>query len=92
MKATHHSWAVKWESKNALDGQRTALMGDLQLERPQAVWGYPVVLFRTRKEAREYIKQRYGYIAERTDLQAEPHGWRMPKAVRVAVAVREIIR
>jgi len=43
------------------------------------------VLFRTRQAAREWIKTKYGYIAERPDLQAEPHGWRMPKAVKVKI-------
>ena len=42
-------------------------------------------LFRTRREAREYINEKYGYIRTRKDLRAEPHFWRMPRAVRVSV-------
>lgn len=49
--------------------------------------GYPL-LFTTRSEARRYICERYGYIKTRPDLQAEPHGWKMPVPVRVAVELR----
>lgn len=47
------------------------------------------VIFRTRKEAREWIDRRYGYIRERKDLHSEPHCWRMPVAVRVKVEIAE---
>lgn len=47
-------------------------------------------LFMTRREAREYIKCRYGYIKHRKDLRIEPHGWRLPKPVRVEVILRKI--
>jgi len=43
--------------------------------------GLPI-LFRTRKEAREYVKKRYGYIKGRKDLRKAPFGFRMPKIVR----------
>jgi hypothetical protein len=43
------------------------------------------VLFRTRAEARRWIEANHGYIRRRPDLQREPHGWRMPIAVRVEV-------
>lgn len=43
------------------------------------------VLFRTRRAAREFIESDYGYIRERSYLKAEPHGWRMPIPVRVAI-------
>jgi hypothetical protein len=42
-------------------------------------------LFRTRREARAWIEREYGYIRRRPDLRAEPHGWRMPVAVRVEI-------
>jgi hypothetical protein len=47
------------------------------------------VIFPTRREAREWIKAKYGYIAERPDLRAEPHGWRVPTAVRVDVLAKQ---
>lgn len=70
-------WGLVWRSRNRLDGERThiIIMDDLQ-----------PALFKTRAAARRYAKQRFGYIAERPDLQAEPHGWRMPRAVRITVA------
>jgi hypothetical protein len=49
---------------------------------------YQPALFRTRRAAQAYIEERYGYIRARPDLRSNPHGWRMPKAVRVTVSVR----
>lgn len=51
--------------------------------------GKPLLFF-SRREARDFIRQRYGYIARRKDLRAEPHGWRMPQAVKVEVVIRRI--
>lgn len=75
-------WAAQWHSCNALGGEVRHLIretpGDLT-----------PILFRTRREAREWIREQYGYIAKRADLRAEPHGWRTPKAVRVSIVVSE---
>lgn len=68
-------WAVQWHSVNKLDGERRDLIGGLDR------------LFKTRKEARQYIKERYGFIQEREDLRIEPHGWKMPVAVKVVVEI-----
>lgn len=46
-----------------------------------------MLLFRTRSEAREWIEKEYGYLRTRPDLQAEPHGWKMPIPVRVVIGV-----
>lgn len=70
------AWGVLWSSENRLDGKKQHLMYDDDC--------LPA-LFRTRKEAREWINAQYGYIRERIDLKAEPHGWRIPKAVRVSI-------
>jgi hypothetical protein len=69
-------WGALWRSYNALDGKREHLLCEN---------GNPL-LFRTRAEARAYIAKRYGYIKEREDLRREPHGWMLPKAVRVKVS------
>ena len=69
-------WGAKWVSESSLSGRREHLINEHCLP----------VLFRTRREARAYIKREYGYIAERADLRAEPHGWQMPRAVRVMVS------
>ena len=65
-------WALKWVSENNLDGRREHIM-------------LRDGLFPTRAKARAYRDERYGYIREREDLRREPHGWRLPKAVRVTV-------
>lgn len=46
-------------------------------------------LFTTKAQCQRYIKERFGYIAKRPDLRREPHNRRMPKPVRVTVAVTE---
>jgi hypothetical protein len=42
-------------------------------------------LFKTRREAREFAETEYGYIRTRPDLQREPHGWTVPKSIKVDV-------
>ncbi len=68
-------WAAQWYSKNKLDGVSQYIIFQN---------GLPV-LFRTRRECRDYIKLNYGYIADREDLRDEPHGWRLPRPVKVVV-------
>jgi hypothetical protein len=75
---TIERWGVLWRSRNRLDGDRCHLI---------SFDGIPV-MFKTRREARAYAEHRHGYIKRRPDLQAEPHGWRMPVPVRVTVAVQ----
>lgn len=74
-------WAIEWNSTNRLDGQRRHLIRDRDTLLP--------LLFRTRRLARERIRQSYGYLRDRPDLRAEPHGWRMPRAVRVKIFIVE---
>jgi len=66
-------WAGQWYSNNRLDGVTKHLLYDNCLP----------ALFRTRRECREYIKDKYGYIGDREDLRTEPHGWRLPRAIKV---------
>ena len=68
-------WAVQWRSRYT----RNLMWDD----------GMPL-LFHTRREAREVIRQRWGYIASRRDLRRAPHWWRMPRAVKVRVVLEEI--
>lgn len=69
-------WGALWHSRNRLDGVSEHLL-----------WNQAALpaLFLTRREARSWIRTSYGYIATRLDLQREPHGWRVPRAVRVSV-------
>ncbi len=68
-------WAAKWKSKNELDGTQEYLIRRMGV----------VKLFKTRKDARAFIKHDYGYIKTRKDLRAEPHGWRTPTPIKVDV-------
>jgi len=47
------------------------------------------LLFQTRREAREHIETEYGYIKTRDDLRKPPHNWRLPKAVKLNVILKE---
>ena len=82
-------WAVMWESRNRLNGKTVFLIGVAGNLEPRPAWlrGYRTMVFETRREAGAYIKNKYSYIAKRKDLRTEPHGWRVPKAVRVQVSV-----
>lgn len=68
-------WGALWVEDNSLDGRTERLL---------CHEGLPAV-FRTRRAAQDWIKLRYGYIATRPDLRREPHGWRMPKPVRIKI-------
>ncbi len=68
-------WGGLWRSENRLDGVCEHLLYENCLP----------VLFRTKREAVSFIKEKYGYISTRPDLKAEPFCWRVPKAVRVKV-------
>jgi len=71
-------WAAQWHSHNKLNGDKKHIIyGDDGLPK----------LFTTREKCRDFIKEHYGFIAERPDLRAEPHGWRMPTAGKVTIEV-----
>jgi hypothetical protein len=81
MKVDSKAWGVLWHAENRLDGITEYLCRNEDTHLP--------ALFLTRAEAREYISQRYGYIKARPDLRAEPHGWSIPRAVRVEIKPEE---
>jgi len=68
-------WGVMWSHKNRKDGACKHIICEN---------GIPP-LFRTRKEAREFIAKTYGYIKDSPTLRKEPHGWRMPVPIRVEI-------
>lgn len=76
MKQTVERWILEHYSKNRLNGERR------HFEFHELV----PKLFCTRREARAWAAERYAYF-KRPDLRAEPHGWRMPKAVKVRVTI-----
>ncbi len=68
-------WAGQWHSQNYLDGDTKHILYEDCLPK----------LFRTRLACRGYIKEKYGYIADRPDLRDEPFGWQMPQPVKVLI-------
>lgn len=74
------AWAVLWRSKNTLDGYSEFLLGTP--DHPTRT-----KLFESRREAREFVREEFGYIKERSGLRKEPHGWKMPMPVRVRISV-----
>lgn len=71
-----HAWAAMWRSANEFTGISARLLYN----------GRVPVIFKTRKEAVDFINSSYGYIRKRPDLRSHPHGWRIPIPVRVTIA------
>lgn len=71
-------WGILWRSDNSLDGKREYLIYDRER-------GVGPALFRTRREARAYRDERFGYIGKRKDLKREPHGWKLPRVVQLGI-------
>ncbi len=76
MKKSITRWALFWNQKGV---KPSILFAD----------GMPQFFF-TRDKAREYNRQRYGYIKDRKDLRTYPHNWRMPKPVKVKIEIKEL--
>lgn len=79
MKTSITRWAVKFRSKNKLDGNTEFYVFNQEHNCHD--------LFCTRKDAVKFIEERYSYIRTSKDLQQEPHGWKMPIPVRVTVTI-----
>jgi hypothetical protein len=76
-------WGILFRSNCKLDGYREHLMSEPNDRRPNI----ETLLFRSRAAARAYCIEHYWYIKARPDLQREPHGWLMPKVVRVSITM-----
>ena len=86
------AWGILWRSENRLDGSRERLFESVAKDgdfRP-AGEAQTTMTFRTKREAAAFIKQQFGYIAERPDLRSGPHGWKMPRPVKVRITVEHI--
>ena len=88
------AWGILWRSKNRLDGDREELLGEVTAPHGDghdvikpAGYAQTALSFKTRKDAEGFIKDRFGYIKTRPDLRAEPHGWKMPKPVKIKICV-----
>ena len=73
-------WGVEWHSKSEVDGERRFIMW---------AFGHPLAFF-TRKAAKDWIDENYGYIKKRPDLKGEPHGWRLPQPIRIRISVEKV--
>ena len=71
-------WGILWRSENKLDGKTERL----RYRSGNSGW----LVFETRQKARDAIEEHWGYLRTRPDLRAEPHGWKMPKAVKIKIA------
>ena len=69
-------WAVLIRRKNRLDGKHEHIENDQNCV-PR--------LFRTKREAAQWIEIKHGYLRNRLDLRREPHGWKMPIPISVTV-------
>ena len=72
-------WMPLWKSNCKLDGKNRHLIKFFWKDRNR------VLIFHTRRECREFINEHWGYFKFRKDLRSEPHGWRLPEAVKVDV-------
>jgi len=85
-----HKWAVEWQQANRLDGVTQHWMAKWFTHRDDVYTGCYLALFDTRQEARAWVKEHYGYIANRPDLQIEPHGWKVPKVFKVRIELIKV--
>lgn len=85
------AWSIKWY-RPAKPKEAVALLGPHLVAGhrvPDLLSGSRAALFRTRELARSFVKEHYGYIKHRPDLQRAPHWWKMPQVVKVKVTVTE---
>lgn len=85
------AWAIKWKYNSPLDGKKEYLLGRYYDDNiPCTFEGCPRLLFKTRQAARNFIKNKFGYIKNSEDLKKPPHCWRMPFPVKVEVIITEL--
>ena len=70
------AWGVLWRVHTKAAGEILSII--------YAETGTPV-LFKSKRLAKEWIRQNHASVAQRKDLRAEPYGWRMPVPVRVSI-------
>jgi hypothetical protein len=87
MDKTRLFWAIERRSDNWLDGKASHLQTWWNLH-PSV--NCQVMLFNSRSSAREFNHKENGYIKHRPDLMNEPHGWKMPRVVRVEVTYKVV--
>lgn len=74
------AWAVEFRTESLRSGSKRFLVRKVPGQLLPS-------LFRTRQDARKFAEEQLGYIRKRPDLQAEPHGWKPPRVVKVKIAI-----
>ena len=69
------SWCVLWDSRH-----EQHLMFD----------GPKPLAFKTKKQCKKFIDEKWGYIKNRPDLKTAPYYWRLPKPVRIRIEYNQI--
>ena len=78
MSKPRECFALLWRSRNKLDGLTEHILNTQDCV---------PMLFRTRSEANRERDKYRNMCLVRKDLRAEPHGWMMPRIVKVKVEV-----
>lgn len=89
---TSTAWGVLLrKSANCLDGPSERLcgrhLGPNGPTPPVEMEGFNLLAFRTRRECRRFVRERWGYMKDRPDLRDWPHGDLMPKPVKISITV-----
>ena len=72
-------WGLLWRSNTKLDGYREHLLRAWHSKDDDH--NCDPLLFKTRREAREYNNREYGYLKKRADVR--DYGWKVPKVVKM---------
>lgn len=70
-------WGIIRITKGGIDGDTERLM----YSNYRDGW----LIFRTKRECKEYIDEHWSYMKTRRDLRVYPHGWRLPKPVKIEI-------
>ena len=86
---TWTAWGIRWESENNLDGvwQHLICVQHWYSDTDSVLTGCRLMMFNKKKECQKYINDVWGYLfgIDAKYLRKEPHGWRIPKAVKITI-------
>lgn len=80
------SWALEWKQKRGAEGHLLEMDYVINLCVPTG--GYKVMVFRTKREAKEFAQREFGYFEKYPEL-LQLNGL-MPRPVRVRVTVEKV--
>jgi len=73
-------WGVLWIQKGSIDGDCESLVYK----------DCKPVMFSTKRECKKFIDETYKFITARKDLRRYPHGWRLPKPVKLRINYQRV--